>query len=92
LAKLTADSGLDGVVCSALEAKRLRQERGEGFLLVTPGIRPSNEAGDDQKRVATPKQAMLDGASYLVVGRPITRAADPLLALQTIQSEIGLPR
>ncbi len=88
LAKLTADSGLDGVVCSALEAKRLRQERGEGFLLVTPGIRPSNEAGDDQKRIATPKQAMVDGASYLVVGRPITRAADPLLALQAIQAEI----
>ncbi|MEO8627689.1 MAG: orotidine-5'-phosphate decarboxylase [Betaproteobacteria bacterium] len=88
LTKLTADSGLDGVVCSALEAKRLRQERGEGFMLVTPGIRPSNEAGDDQKRIATPKQAMLDGASYLVVGRPITRAADPLLALQAIQTEI----
>ena len=88
LAKLTADSGLDGVVCSALEAKRLRQERGEGFLLVTPGIRPSNEAGDDQKRIATPKQAMVDGASYLVVGRPITRAADPLLVLQAIQAEI----
>jgi len=91
LAQLTMSSGLDGVVCSALEASRLRRERGNDFLLVTPGIRPESELADDQKRVATPRGAIAAGASYLVVGRPITRAADPLSALRSIQAEIDCP-
>jgi len=91
LAQLTMSSGLDGVVCSALEASRLRRERGNDFLLVTPGIRPESELADDQKRVGTPRGAIAAGANYLVVGRPITRAADPLSALRSIQAEIDCP-
>lgn len=89
LAALTHDCGLDGVVCSAQEAARLRGERGHDFLLVTPGIRPADAAKGDQVRVATPSSAMRDGASYLVIGRPITQAADPVKVLQGIQTEIG---
>lgn len=89
LARLTQDCGLDGVVCSAREVSGLRRELGDDFLLVTPGIRPANAAVGDQVRVATPADAMRDGASYLVVGRPITQAADPLQVLAQINSEIN---
>ncbi len=88
LARLSHAVGLDGVVCSALEAERLRRELGPDFLLVTPGIRPVGSAGDDQQRVLTPIQALRAGADYLVVGRPITRAPDPVAALQTMHAEI----
>lgn len=74
LATLTKESGLDGVVCSAQEAKMLRDTLGNDFALVTPGIRPEGSAADDQKRIVTPKQAMLDGSTHLVIGRPITKS------------------
>lgn len=89
LAALTQDCGLDGVVCSAREVSVLRAERGADFLLVTPGIRPAESAVGDQKRVATPEAALSDGASYLVIGRPITQAPDPLAMLQTINNNIN---
>ena len=88
LAQLSHRCGLDGVVCSAREVAYLRRERGESFLLVTPGIRPAQSAAGDQARVATPRDAMNNGANYLVVGRPITQATDPLAALAAIQREI----
>ena len=84
LAKLTKDSGLDGVVCSAQEAKMLREALGSEFALVTPGIRPEGSSADDQKRIVTPKQAMLDGATHLVIGRPITQSANPCQMLKDI--------
>jgi orotidine-5'-phosphate decarboxylase len=87
LAKLTQQAGLDGVVCSALEAKMLRAQLGETFCLVTPGIRPANASKDDQSRIVTPSDALSLGSSYLVIGRPITQAADPLIALQQISAE-----
>lgn len=90
LATLARDSGLDGVVCSALEAALLRQYCGNEFCLVTPGIRPADAAADDQARTMTPRAALENGASYLVIGRPITRAADPLRALQEISQQIGV--
>jgi len=89
LARLTRDSGLDGVVCSAQEAAVLRAECGTGFCLVTPGIRPANTAADDQSRIMTPRAALDAGSSYLVIGRPITRAADPLAALTEISRGMG---
>jgi orotidine-5'-phosphate decarboxylase len=89
LARLTQDCGLDGVVCSPQEAAALRRACGNDFLLVTPGIRPVSGAPDDQQRVATPAVAMASGASYLVVGRPVTRAPDPLAALTAINDEIA---
>jgi orotidine-5'-phosphate decarboxylase len=89
LARLARDSGLDGVVCSAQEAALLRRECGQEFCLVTPGIRPAEAGVDDQMRVMTPRAALENGSSYLVIGRPITRAADPLLALQEISQQIG---
>ena len=89
LARLARDSGLDGVVCSAQEAAALRKACGAGFCLVTPGIRPEADSRDDQKRVATPRAAVENGADYLVIGRPITRAADPLAALRAINGEIA---
>lgn len=88
LAKLTQDSGLDGVVCSAQEAKMLRQELGAEFALVTPGIRPAGANADDQKRIVTPKQAMLDGSTHLVIGRPITQSENPSQTLQDILSTL----
>lgn len=90
LAKLAQESGLDGVVCSAREAAPLRALLGKDFCLVTPGIRPTSASLDDQIRVATPAQALRDGANYLVIGRPITQAADPLQALKHINLEIGV--
>jgi orotidine-5'-phosphate decarboxylase len=89
LAMLARDSGLDGVVCSAQEAALLRQHCGANFNLVTPGIRPADASADDQSRIMTPSAALKNGSSYLVIGRPITKAADPLLALQNISKEIG---
>ena len=84
LAKLTQESGLDGVVCSAQEAKILREMLGADFALVTPGIRPEGSNADDQKRIVTPKQAMQDGSTHLVIGRPITQAANPNQTLKDI--------
>jgi len=98
LAILAHDSGLDGVVCSAQEAALLRKQCGNEFCLVTPGIRPAQVGArravplqDDQSRVMTPQAALQAGSSYLVIGRPITRAADPLQALLDINQEIGEP-
>jgi orotidine-5'-phosphate decarboxylase len=82
LAGLSAECGLDGVVCSAREAISLRKQCGPQFLLVTPGIRLSSAAKDDQARVVTPQDALRAGASYLVIGRPITAANDPRAALE----------
>ncbi|HEX9180989.1 MAG TPA: orotidine-5'-phosphate decarboxylase [Burkholderiales bacterium] len=88
LAGLTRDSGLDGVVCSAREAAMLRREIGCDFCLVTPGIRPAGAGLDDQSRVTTPRDAIRAGSDYLVVGRPITRAADPGAAARALALEI----
>jgi len=82
MATLTRDCGLDGVVCSAAEAADLRAQLGAEFVLVTPGIRRPEDATGDQKRVIGPAEAMRLGSSYLVVGRPITRAEKPLQALE----------
>lgn len=90
LALLTQRCGLDGVVCSALEAARLRKVTGADFLLVTPGIRSVDDSKDDQARIATPAMAIHNGANYLVIGRPITRSSDPLKALQRFNDEIML--
>lgn len=92
LAALSQACGLDGVVCSAQEASALRAERGPGFLLVTPGIRTAADPADDQKRVVTPGDAIRNGASYLVIGRPITRAPDPGAVLASVNTEIGAVR
>jgi len=89
LAALTQNCGLDGVVCSAQEAPLLRQTLGRDFCLVTPGIRPAGASKDDQSRIVTPVAALQQGSSYLVIGRPITQAADPLQALQDIQRDIA---
>jgi len=88
LALLTRSCALDGVVCSAQEAPELRAACGSDFALVTPGIRPASAAQDDQKRIMTPGRAIAAGASYLVIGRPITQAQDPLAALSAINREI----
>lgn len=89
LAALTRAAGLDGVVCSAREAASLRRQFGPAFLLVTPGIRAPGAAPDDQRRTATPAEAIRDGSSYLVVGRPITQAPDPLQALADMERDIA---
>lgn len=87
LAKLTKQAALDGVVCSAQEAQMLRSNLGDDFCLVTPGIRPANASKDDQSRIVTPADALRLGSNYLVIGRPITKAADPLAALEAIHQE-----
>ena len=84
LAQLTKQAGLDGVVCSAQEAKTLKALCGQEFKLITPGIRLPDDNADDQKRICTPKQALNDGSDYLVIGRSITQAADPAAKLQLI--------
>ena len=89
LARLARACGLDGVVCSAQEAPALRQATGEDFLLVTPGIRLAGDARGDQVRVVTPPEAVRLGASYLVIGRPITGAADPIATLESIRQSLG---
>ncbi len=90
LAGLARESGLDGVVCSAMEAGALRQIHGDDFCLVTPGIRMSGDPAADQRRVVTPAEALSMGSDYLVIGRPITGAPDPLAALQRVRRELGL--
>jgi orotidine-5'-phosphate decarboxylase len=89
LATLAKMCALDGVVCSAHEVSLLRATCGPGFTLVTPGIRPAAASADDQQRVMTPAVAIANGATYLVIGRPITRAADPLQSLAAINREIA---
>jgi len=88
LAGLSRECGFDGVVCSAREATRLRREQDPDFRLVTPGIRPAGSGADDQRRIMTPAEAVRAGVDYLVIGRPVTAAADPLAALQAIENEI----
>lgn len=90
LARLASSCGLDGVVCSAIEAPTLRRALGRQFKLVTPGIRPQGSAADDQTRIVTPEAAIANGADFLVVGRPITQAADPLAALARINATLGM--
>lgn len=89
LALLTEQSGLDGVVCSAQEAPMLRSKVAQDFCLVTPGIRPANASKDDQSRIVTPADALRQGSTYLVIGRPITQASDPIQALQAIHAEVS---
>jgi orotidine-5'-phosphate decarboxylase len=89
LALLAKNSGLDGVVCSPLDLEGIRVACGKDFLTVVPGIRPTNAEGGDQKRIATPSSALKAGADILVIGRPITAAADPAAAAQAILAEIG---
>ena len=88
LATLTKNSGLDGVVCSAQEAPRLKAEQGSDFQLITPGIRPLTADKGDQQRIMTPTDALKAGSDYLVIGRPITQAPDPLAALESIHAEV----
>ncbi|KZX60557.1 orotidine 5'-phosphate decarboxylase [Halioglobus sp. HI00S01] len=90
LAALTQSSGLDGVVCSAMEAPGLRVDRGDDFCLVTPGIRLAGDDAGDQRRVLTPADAIANGSDYLVIGRSITAAADPIAALERVHRELGL--
>ena len=91
-ARRALELGCDGVVSSGLEAQRMRRDLGEKLLIVTPGIRPGanvDEGGDDQQRVVTAGRAIAGGANYVVVGRPITRAADPLRVIEAMQREIA---
>lgn len=88
LARLAHETGLDGVVCSAHEASALRSREGDDFLLVTPGIRSAVAPEDDQQRIMTPTAALRAGSDFLVIGRPITAAPDPLKALASIHAEI----
>jgi orotidine-5'-phosphate decarboxylase len=89
LARIAAESGMDGVVCSAQEAAILREKIGADFVLVTPGIRPSGDSVDDQKRILTPVEAIASGSSYLVMGRPITKAVNPKTKLAGISAELS---
>lgn len=89
LATLTKKSGFQGVVCSAQEAALLKQTLGKDFVLVTPGIRPAFAVAGDQKRIMTPADAVRAGSDYLVIGRPITQAQDPMAALALIEQELA---
>lgn len=89
LAMLARQCGMDGVVCSAQEAARLRELCGDDFLKVTPGIRPSSTEHGDQRRVMTPGEAMTVGSTHLVIGRPVTQADDPMVALRAIEQELA---
>jgi orotidine-5'-phosphate decarboxylase len=89
LARLAKTAGMDGVVCSALEAPAVRRELGPDFKILVPGVRPASAATNDQSRVATPGDAVRAGADYLVVGRPITAATDPRAAARAIVAEIA---
>lgn len=88
LGKLTKEAGLDGVVCSPLEAGIIKKACGEGFITVTPGVRPLGEDAGDQKRITTPKKAIEGGSTYIVVGRPITKAKNVKEAARNIVAEI----
>ena len=88
LARLTQQSGLDGVVCSAQEASALKRQLGQDFKLVTPGIRLTDSASDDQRRIVSPPQAIEQGSDYLVIGRPITQAENPMQMLQKINQSL----
>lgn len=88
MAQLTKDAGLSGVVCSAHEIQMLRRQLGGDFVLMVPGIRPAGADADDQKRVKTPAEAISDGATHLVIGRPITSAQDPAKTLSNILDSI----
>ena len=88
LAKLTKEAGLDGVVASPQEAKFIREACGEDFLIITPGVRPAGASIDDQSRIATPARALADGATHLVVGRPIRAAQNPVEAAENILKEM----
>ena len=88
LAKLAKEAGVDGTVSSPYEAKAIREMNGPDFLIVTPGIRPTFAVANDQKRFTTPSQALQDGASHLVIGRPITKADNPKEAVRKILAEI----
>jgi len=88
LAKSADDNGLDGVVCSAQEATQLRAQHSTDFKLITPGIRPVNSIQSDQHRTMTPNEAISAGSSYLVIGRPITGAKDPMAALEAIEKSL----
>ena len=90
LAALSSDCGVDGVVCSALEAPVVKKLCGEAFLTVTPGIRPGGSDLGDQTRVMTPEQALANGVDYMVIGRPITQSRDPIATLKAIQQSLGL--
>jgi orotidine-5'-phosphate decarboxylase len=85
------DSGMDGIVCSPLDVARVRRVAGPDLKIVTPGVRSAGAAKGDQKRVATPREAIEDGADYLVIGRQVTRAADPRAACEKILTEIQTP-
>jgi orotidine-5'-phosphate decarboxylase len=89
LARMAFDEGVRWFVCSPAEVRALRAALGKDAVLVTPGVRPANAALGDQKRVATPEQAIADGASWVVVGRPIRDAADPLAAARAIGDSIA---
>lgn len=89
LARLAKDSGMDGVVASPSEVELIREKTGKDFLVVTPGVRPSWAVKDDQKRTATPKEAIASGANFIVIGRPIIEAPDPLSAARKVLEEIG---
>jgi len=89
LARLAKEAGLEGVVASAAEIRRIRETIGKDFIIVTPGVRPTWASKNDQKRVATPSDAVKDGADYIVVGRPIIEAEDPCAAARKILEEIG---
>lgn len=89
LARLAESCGVDGLVCSPQEISPLRQALGQNLKLITPGIRPAGGAVDDQKRTLTPAEALRQGADYLVIGRPITAAADPLEALLAIEESLN---
>ena len=88
LARLSAQHGLDGVVCSAKETAFLRQAMGEQFCLVTPGIRPVGSEIGDQRRVLTPEEAIQQGSHYLVIGRPVTQSANPCATLSSINASL----
>lgn len=85
LAKLAKETGLDGVVASPQEVELIRKETGKNFLIVTPGVRPEGSDKQDQKRIATPEEAFRAGADYIVIGRPVTRAKDPVKVIESIK-------
>ncbi|HET8549743.1 MAG TPA: orotidine-5'-phosphate decarboxylase [Bryobacteraceae bacterium] len=91
-ARHAREAGCEGLVCSALEVARVREIAGPDAILVTPGVRSAGAAAGDQKRVATPAEALRNGANYLVIGRQVTRAPDPVAALRRIEEEIAVAR